>query len=85
MKLEHEVQDIATELQMWASANDLELTLFESLQIAVQVQKNKLYRDCNFKDADYTMSNLDSIEESVIQICHSFKGIDSALSDLSGK
>lgn len=72
MNLRHEVQDIATELESWASENGLDLTVFESLQIAVQIQKNKLYGDSMFKDDDYIFSNLDSIEESLLLLIHLF-------------
>lgn len=42
MNLRHEVQDIATELQMWASDNGEELPIFEALKIAAQVQQNRI-------------------------------------------
>lgn len=78
MNLREDVQAIALSLQKWASKNQVHLTMFEALQIATQIQRNKLYLDSHFRDADAALSNLDGIEDSL-------KEIASALGDIADK
>ncbi len=47
MNLRHEVQEIASELEIWASDNGLILETKDALKIAVEIQRNKLYKDAH--------------------------------------
>ena len=85
MNLRHEVQDIATELEAWANENDLQISVFETLQIAVQIQRNKLYRQAHFEDMDGGSSNLDDYRICLQDISESFVKISDALETIAEK
>lgn len=40
--MKNEVTSIATDLQLWAADNDLDLSLSDALMIAVKIQQNRI-------------------------------------------
>lgn len=60
MNYTKEVQDIATELEIWAYELQTSLSLFESLSIAAKIQQNRI-----FADAHVVRPNTPSALESI--------------------